>query len=557
MDAVDEVDPEGAEALGREREVVGLGQRRAARSASGERHRRGRARRDPEEERLRWRHDVKRQPGRVASSADPCRPNLPPPPRRERRPEPTPTQRHGRWDSRLPRALTLAAALALAAGAGGGHGAGSPGRGRRRRRRTTPHPCGRRAGPRSPTPTRHPTAPSRCTSIGADGGGRRQLTSGNLSYIDVAWSPSGKQIGFSGVTDGQVITAGHVYVENAAGGGLDPARRRGGGFYDELFGWSPDGTLARLRPDHQRPRRDLHDGAERHRPARADAQPGDDDYWAVWSPDGKQDRLRPHQPSPSAGRRHLGHERRRLRAAPAHEQPRRQLRLGLVARRQADRLHVEPQRPLPDLRHAARPAGAQQALTSASGGAGEPRWSPNGKEIAYEAQVDGSYQIFVMQANGSGQRQLTQGAPEHRPGLVAERQADRLPVDARRRHRHLHDERRRRRPAPGHLARGSPRHRVAPGLGASSGPSPTPVAQRRPDPLELELDDVARRRAAAPSASGARAISRSPGRSAGAARGVGDERLPAGGEAGRGRGAPRSSPLTRAASQPPRRTRRA
>ena len=78
-------------------------------------------------------------------------------------------------------------------------------------------------------------------TVNAGGGGRRQLTSGNLASIDLAWSPTGKQIAFSRVVDGQVITSGHVYVIDANGGGLHEVTSGGGG-YDEFLDWSPDGT---------------------------------------------------------------------------------------------------------------------------------------------------------------------------------------------------------------------------------------------------------------------------------------------------------------------------
>jgi len=123
--------------------------------------------------------------------------------------------------------------------------------------------------------------------IGANGAGRRVLTHGNLDYIDVAWSPSGKQLGFSGVTSAQVITSGHVDIESAAGSGQNTLTS-GSGWYDELFGWSPDGTTLafdRITGGVGAIFTMNGSGSDLHE---LSPSAGDDDYWAVWSPDGKK-----------------------------------------------------------------------------------------------------------------------------------------------------------------------------------------------------------------------------------------------------------------------------
>src|SRR6478672_12248032 len=38
---------------------------------------------------------------------------------------------------------------------------------------------------------------------------------------------------------------------------------------------------------------------------------------------------------------------------------------------------------------------------------GEPSWSPDGKRIAFVSGRDGNIQVFVMNADGSGQKRLT------------------------------------------------------------------------------------------------------------------------------------------------------
>ena len=40
---------------------------------------------------------------------------------------------------------------------------------------------------------------------------------------------------------------------------------------------------------------------------------------------------------------------------------------------------------------------------------GDPAWSPDGRKITFVSNRDGRYEVYVMNADGSGQRSLTQG----------------------------------------------------------------------------------------------------------------------------------------------------
>lgn len=74
-------------------------------------------------------------------------------------------------------------------------------------------------------------------------------------------------------------------------------------------------------------------------------------------------------------------------------------------------------------------------LTTDPNGEGAPDWSNNGKKLVFMRDSGtGSFAIWVINTDGSGETQLTDGTlPGLVPGLVAERQADRLPHDPRRR----------------------------------------------------------------------------------------------------------------------------
>jgi len=54
-------------------------------------------------------------------------------------------------------------------------------------------------------------------------------------------------------------------------------------------------------------------------------------------------------------------------------------------------------------------AGAQISTRGDS----EPSWSPDGTRIAFTRLVGSSLEVFVMKADGSGQRALTHGSPNH------------------------------------------------------------------------------------------------------------------------------------------------
>src|SRR5205823_4261465 len=52
----------------------------------------------------------------------------------------------------------------------------------------------------------------------------------------------------------------------------------------------------------------------------------------------------------------------------------------------------------------------RQLTTSAEASNLRPTWSSDGKRIAYQSDRDGSYHIYVMDADGSNTKQISSGA---------------------------------------------------------------------------------------------------------------------------------------------------
>ena len=78
--------------------------------------------------------------------------------------------------------------------------------------------------------------------------------------------------------------------------------------------------------------------------------------------------------------------------------------------------------------------GAAQRISFGEGRYSTPVWSPRGDYIAFTKQGGGSFAIGIMKPDGSGERILTEGYPQRRPDLRAERpRADVLPRAGRQR----------------------------------------------------------------------------------------------------------------------------
>ena len=117
--------------------------------------------------------------------------------------------------------------------------------------------------------------------------------------------------------------------------------------------------------------------------------------------------------------------------------------------------------------------GSDLAADHAPGPDRYPAWSPDGSKIVFESQRTGVNQVWMMNADGSDQTQLTldptQRIRSPNGARTERRSRTRRARGTQQRRRHLAHERRRQRPAPTHL-----RART------SSAPSGRPTAPRSP-----------------------------------------------------------------------------
>ncbi len=235
---------------------------------------------------------------------------------------------------------------------------------------------------------RYTSKPYRSTEIfimNADGGNVRQLTYNDFPTWSPSWSPDGAMIAYMGFENyGQA----EIYVLNVR----DATSRRltynnDEGHHDGDPSWSPDGARIAFTSDR--------DGDQEIYTMNADGtnfrQLTDNDHGGLspaWSPDGA--------------------------LIAFHSDWRRPRSVNWdgpdIFLMNADGTRLRQLTPEYSSNHApgGPPGGVDLTVVKTeNGGSYNPSWSPDGARIAFTSDLDSSTEIFLMNADGTGRRQLT------------------------------------------------------------------------------------------------------------------------------------------------------
>jgi TolB protein len=230
----------------------------------------------------------------------------------------------------------------------------------------------------------------------ADGANAQALTSASINLLP-AWSPDGRLLAFTTFRDG----AAHVYTVDVATRAVKPLVLMGD--FATGASYSPDGARFAFSAA-------VDDNTDVY-VSQADASAGRRltiergiDISATWSPDGRQLCF----VSDRSGAPHLylmnadGTGQRRLTFQGNYNQePAWSPRGDLIAFSGRDEKRAF------DIYTIAVATGEVKRLTTGAGTNEKPAWAPNGRSIAFSSTRSGRRQLWVVTADGSNPRRLT------------------------------------------------------------------------------------------------------------------------------------------------------
>jgi Tol biopolymer transport system component len=259
--------------------------------------------------------------------------------------------------------------------------------------------------------------------VNADGSGRRILTRDAWGIGSSAWSPDGQKLAFERrigpLTKGQCACDSDVFVMNADGSGQQNLTHNPP-VIDSGPVWSPDGQkLAFGRYSHVWVMNA--DGSDQRR-----LTPNtESDLWPVWSPDGQQIAFGSYRnanwdvwvmDADGSGQQNLTRNRAQD-YFPSWSPDGRKIAFVRTNNSWRHRGHPEElwvmnadgsgqHRLVREARNI-----PQQPWWSDWSIIGAPRWSPDGRKLLFVSRRDRNREIYVINADGSGQRRMT-----HSPG---------------------------------------------------------------------------------------------------------------------------------------------
>ena len=258
---------------------------------------------------------------------------------------------------------------------------------------------------------RHHENGERVHVMNADGSGQRMLArKGHLP----AWSPDGRKIAFSGEAQG-------IFVMNADGSRPQKLMRRPTAGRKASLAWSPDGRKLSFLWDWANHDFgfDLYvmnaDGSGRRRLPQRLLGSGREVGLAsdpAWSPDGRKIAVVSHDDvfvmnADGSGTRRLTRNPA-SDSAPAWSPDGR--KIAFVSDRDGTyEVYVMNADGSGQLALGARTVGGRGRSVGAVAAPDDaPAWSPDGRKIAFVSDRDGTFEVYVMNADGSGQQRLTQ-----------------------------------------------------------------------------------------------------------------------------------------------------